>query len=66
MKASTHWMAYRKIPETYSNYGHIFSKYFWKKKYSSFLDKWVSIIHQIMSNGSVLNWGEIMSLNLGS
>ena len=30
------------------------------------MDKWVPIIHQIMSNGLVLNWGEINSSNMDS
>ena len=35
------------------------------RKYASrFPNKWVPIIHQIISNGSTLNWGEIISSNL--
>ena len=37
-----------------------------RKDASSFSEKWVLIIHQIISNGSILNLGEIISLNLDS
>ena len=31
---------------------------------SQFSDKWISITHQFISSGSILNWGEIISSNL--
>ena len=37
-----------------------------RKYASSFPNKWVLITHQIMSNGSIFNWGEIISSNLDS
>lgn len=37
---------------------------FGKKDASNFPDKWIPIIYQIVSSGSVLNWGDIISSNL--
>ena len=34
------------------------------KDASSFLEKWIPIIHQVITHGSTLNWGEIISSNL--
>ena len=66
IKYPTHRMAYHKILEKYSNCGDTSNKNFHKKKKdaSSFPDKWVPIIHQIISNWLVLNLGEIISSNL--
>jgi hypothetical protein len=35
-----------------------------RKDGSTFQDKWISIIYQIMTNGVTLNWGELISSNL--
>ena len=36
-----------------------------RRKYgSSFPDKWIPIIYQIITSGSTLNWGELISSNL--
>ena len=35
-----------------------------RKDSSHFLDKWIPIIHQVITYGSVLNWGEIIYSNL--
>lgn len=37
---------------------------FGKKYASTFPDKWIPIIYQIISSESVLNWGEVISSNL--
>ena len=37
---------------------------FGRKDGSSFLDKWIPIIYQIITSGSTLNWGELISSNL--
>ena len=34
------------------------------KDASPFLDEWIPIIHQVITYGSILNWGEIISSNL--
>ena len=40
------------------------SRVFGRKNGSTFLDKWIRIIYQIITNGAVLNWGELISSNL--
>jgi hypothetical protein len=40
------------------------SRIFRRKDASHFLDKWILTIHQVISSGSILNWGEIISSNL--
>ena len=40
------------------------SRVFGKKDGSTFPDKWVPIIYQIMTNEVTLNWGELISSNL--
>ena len=42
----------------------IMSRTFGRKDASHFLDKWIPIIHQVITYGSILNWGEIISSNL--
>lgn len=42
----------------------LLERIFRRKYASSFPDKWVPIIYQILSSGLVLNWGEIKSSNL--
>ena len=37
---------------------------FGRKDASHFPDKWIPIIHQVITYGSVLNWGEIVSSNM--
>ena len=44
----------------------LLAKKFERKDASPFSEKWIPIIHQIMSNGLVLNWEEIISWNLDS
>ena len=40
------------------------SRVFGRKDESTFLDKWIPIIYQIITSGVVLNWGELISSNL--
>ena len=40
------------------------STMFKSKDASSFLDKWIPITHQVITNGSTLNWGELISSSL--
>ena len=42
----------------------LLSKFFKRKDGSTFLDKWIPIIYQIITSGSTLNWGELISSNL--
>ena len=35
-----------------------------RKDASHFPDKWIPIIHQVITYGSILNWGEIISSNM--
>jgi hypothetical protein len=42
----------------------LLSRVFRRKDGSTFLDKWISIIYQIITSGRTLNWGEIISSNL--
>ena len=40
------------------------SRVFRKKDGASFLEKWIPIIYQIITSGSTLNWGKLISSNL--
>ena len=42
----------------------LMSKIFGRKDASHFSCKWIPIIHQLITYGSVLNWGEIISSNI--
>ena len=42
----------------------LLSRVFGRKDGSTFPDKWVPIIYQIMTSGVTLNWGELISSNL--
>ena len=42
----------------------LLSRFFGRKDGSTFLDKWIPIIYQIITSGSTLNWGELISSNL--
>ena len=42
----------------------LLSRVFERKDGSTFLDKWVPIIYQVMTSGVTLNWGELISSNL--
>ena len=42
----------------------LLSRVFGRKDGSTFLDKWIPIIYQIMTSGVTLNWGELISSNL--
>ena len=42
----------------------LLSRVFRRKDGESFLDKWIPIIYQIITSGSTLNWGELISSNL--
>ena len=42
----------------------LLSRIFGRKDASHFPNKWIIIIHQVISSGSILNWGEIISSNL--
>ena len=44
----------------------LLSRLFGRKDGSTFSDKWIPIIYQIMTNGATLNWGELISSNLDS
>ena len=57
-------MAYHKILEIIQNMVILLAIIFGRKYAKSFMEKWVPIMHQVMSNGSILNWGEIISSNL--
>ena len=53
-----------KVPREHSNQLILMSRSFGRKDASHFLDKWIPIIHQVITYGSVLNWGEIISSNM--
>ena len=40
------------------------ARVFRRKDTSSFPEKWIPIIHQVITHGSTLNWGELSSSNL--
>jgi hypothetical protein len=40
------------------------SRVFRRKDALSFLDKWIPIIYQVITSGSTLNWGELISSSL--
>ena len=40
------------------------SRVFGRKDGSTFSDKWILIIYQIITSGATLNWGELISSNL--
>ena len=42
----------------------LLSRVFGRKDGASFLDKWIPIIYHIITSGSNLNWGELISSNL--
>ena len=42
----------------------LLSRVFEKKDGSTFPDKWILIIYQIITSGAILNWGELISSNL--
>ena len=42
----------------------LLSRVFGRKDGSTFLDKWIPIIYQIITSGSTLNWGELFSSNI--
>lgn len=42
----------------------LLSRVFGRKDASSFPDKWIPIIYQVITSGSTLNWGELISSNL--
>ena len=42
----------------------LMEKRFGRKDASRFLEQWIPIIHQAITYGSILNWGEIISSNL--
>ena len=42
----------------------LLSRVFGRKDGSTFLDKWILIIYQIITSGATLNWGELISSNL--
>ena len=42
----------------------IMSRILGRKDASHFLDQWIPIIHQVITYGSILNLGEIISSNL--
>ena len=42
----------------------LLSRVFERKDGSTFPDKWIPIIYQIMTSRATLNWGELISSNL--
>ena len=42
----------------------LLSRVFRRKDGSTFLDKWILVIYQIITSGPTLNWGELISSNL--
>ena len=42
----------------------LLSRVFGRNDGSTFPDKWISIIYQIITSGATLNWGELISSNL--
>ena len=42
----------------------LLARVFRRKDASSFPDKWIPIIHQVITSGSTLNWGELISSSL--
>ena len=42
----------------------LLSRVFMRKDGSTFPDKWIPIIYQIITSGATLNWGELISSNL--
>ena len=44
----------------------LLSRIFRRKDALTFLDKWIPIIHRVITSESILNWGEIISSNLDS
>ena len=42
----------------------LLARVFGRKDASSFLDKWIAIIYQVITSGSTLNWGELISFNI--
>ena len=44
----------------------LLSRVFRRKDGSTFLDKWIPIIYQIITSGSTLNWGEIISSSINA
>lgn len=42
------------------------SRVFRRKDGSTFSNKWIPIIYQIITSGATVNWGELISLNLGN
>ena len=42
----------------------LLSRVFGRKDGSTFSDKWIPIIYQIITSGATLNWGELISSNL--
>jgi hypothetical protein len=42
----------------------LLSRVFGRKDASSFLDKWIPIIYQVITSGSTLNWAELISSSL--
>ena len=42
----------------------LLARIFGRRDVSRFLEKWIPIIHQVITQRSTLNWGEIISSNL--
>ena len=42
----------------------LLDRVFRRKDASSFLESWIPIIHQVITSGSTLNWGELISSSL--
>ena len=61
--ASTEWKT-SKFKKSVQIIVILLSKIFRRKDGSTFLDKWIPIIYQIITSGSTLNWGELISSNL--
>ena len=61
--ASVEWKTY-KFKKSIQIIVILLSRVFGRKYASSFLDKWIPIIYQVITSGSMLDWGELISSNL--
>ena len=61
--ANTEWKT-SKFQKTVQIIVILLSRVFGRKDGSTFLDKWIPIIHQIITSRATLNWGELILSNL--
>ena len=53
-----------KFRKSVQNIVILMSRIFGRKDASHFPDKWIPIIDQVITYGSILNWGDIISYNM--